>query len=193
MNETLTFHKDWFTKNIPQMEKYLSHLKGKDNVLGLEIGCWEGRSSAWFFETILTGQGSRLTCVDSFVGNPENELDGYERYVPKIFEENMRALGVWDRVQLINQKSSEALKSLPPLSFDFVYVDGSHNPKDVLIDLCLSWLALKHGGIMVMDDYLLREPVTGSEPKPAIDAFYHVFKSEVIELHFDWQVIWRKI
>lgn len=187
------FHKDWFSKNIPHLEKFLSHLKGKRCAEGLEIGSWEGKSASWFLQNILTGEGSKLTCVDNFKGNPENELLGYEKDVAEIFESNMKALGLWERVKLLNEYSENALKLLHPMSFDFIYVDGSHNPKDVLIDLCLSWILLKRGGIMIMDDYLLCDPDTGSEPKPAIDAFFHVFKRELIELHYDWQVVWRKV
>lgn len=187
------FHADWFSHNVPHIEKYLSHLKGKPYVEGLEIGCWEGRSSLWFLLNILTGTGANLTCVDSFQGNPENKLEGYERDVEDIFVENMRLAGVSDRVHLKRQISNVALKFLHTANFDFIYVDGSHNPKDVLTDLVLSWLLLKSGGIMIMDDYQFCDPRVGSEPKPAIDAFYNIFKKDLIVLHTDWQVIWRKI
>jgi predicted O-methyltransferase YrrM len=63
--------------------------------------------------------------------------------------------------------------------FDLVYVDGSHQAPDVLLDLVLSWQLLAVGGMLVMDDYLWaerygaeRDPI--QTPKPAIDAFVNI-------------------
>lgn len=189
----LVFHDDWFSNNIQNIEKYLAHLKDKRCVQGLEIGSWEGRSACWFIENILTGESSKLTCIDTFKGNPENFVKSHHKDVEECFNSNIKAIGAEAKVKLIVQKSSRALKFLHENSFDFIYVDGSHDPKDVLVDLVLSWGLLKNGGILILDDYGLKDPVTGSEPKPAIDAFYFVFKKELIELHLDYQVIWRKI
>ena len=188
------FHADWFSDNIPHLEKYLGHLKNVSGVRGLEIGCWEGKSSVWFLQTILTGEGARLDCVDNFKGNPENSLVGYERDVQAIFRHNVQVLGLKEQVNLWVGNSSDILRTWCYGSkFDFVYVDGSHDSRNVLIDLCLAWLLLKSGGIMVMDDYGMDNTLTGLSAKPAIDAFYHVFKKDVIELHHDYQVVWRKI
>ena len=71
------FNADWFTKNIPNWQKYLAHLKGVE-ANALEIGCWEGQSTVWLLENILTHENSTITCVDNFLGNPENEIVGYE-------------------------------------------------------------------------------------------------------------------
>ena len=37
--------------------------------------------------------------------------------------------------------------------YDYIYIDGSHMPKWVLIDAVLSWDLLKKGGLMIFDDY----------------------------------------
>ena len=41
-------------------------------VFGLEIGSFEGRSAIWLLENILTHSNSHLTCVDTFEGSMEH-------------------------------------------------------------------------------------------------------------------------
>lgn len=194
MNEVLTkpvFHDDWFSKNIPVWEKYLGHLKDRHGVKAIEIGCWEGRSTCWMLENILTGIGSSMVCIDTFQGNSENYVRGYEQDVKSIFLNNIEAIGAANKVILHTYHSSMAIKTLRENDFDVIYIDGSHDEKDVLIDICNMWPLLKHGGVMIMDDYEYRMP--NAIPKLAIDAFYSIFRKEVIVLHQGWQMIWRKI
>ena len=60
------FTSDWFTPHIPIWEKVLSPLKGKPDIRYLEIGVFEGRSSLWIAENILTHPSSHLTVIDPF-------------------------------------------------------------------------------------------------------------------------------
>lgn len=187
------FHSDWFSKNIPVWEKYLGHLKGIANLNALEIGSWEGRSAIWTMQNILTGEGCRMVCIDSFQGNPENTLEGYEKSVPEILRTNIKVTGLEGKVTIINQQSRIALRTFPENSFDLIYIDGSHDPKDVLTDIVFCWHLLKKFGVLILDDYGANDPMTGTCPRIGIDAFYYVFGKELIEQHRDWQIIWRKI
>jgi hypothetical protein len=60
---------------------------GKEDVHGLEIGSFEGRSAIWFLNNILTKPSSKLTCIDIF---PE-EYD-------TVFDHNIRVSGHQKRV-----------------------------------------------------------------------------------------------
>lgn len=186
------FHDDWFSQNIPQWEKYLGHLKGRDNVKAIEIGCWEGRSTCWMLENILTAEDSSIICIDTFQGNPENYVRGYEKDVKSIFISNIEAIGASRKMNLIPCRSSMAAKTLHEDEFDLIYIDGSHDQKDVLIDLCHMWPLLKSGGVMIMDDYEYNIPAMNIITKLAIDSFYRIFAKEIIVLHQGWQMIWRK-
>lgn len=187
------FHSDWFSKNILQWEKYLSHLRGVPYLQALEIGSWEGRSTCWTLQNILTDETCKMTCIDPFLGNPENKVEGYEGSVQDTFEKNIEAIGAKEKVTLLALKSHDALKYLHNNHFDFIYLDGSHVTTDVLRDLCLLWPLLKHGGVLIMDDYQYGEPSMDAFPGIAIDAFQRIFRKELIELHRGWQMIWRKI
>lgn len=57
------------------------------------------------------------------------------------------------RVEIHRSKSSEILPNLPDCAFDFIFVDGDHLYEPVSFDLNVSFQKLKHGGIMLIDDY----------------------------------------
>lgn len=64
--------------------------------------------------------------------------------------------------------------------FDFVYIDGSHQAPDVLLDAILGFELLRIGGLMVFDDYLWQEQLPGGSdplrcPKISIDAFKTIY------------------
>jgi predicted O-methyltransferase YrrM len=70
-------------------------------------------------------------------------------------------------------------------TFDFIYVDGSHQAPDVLGDLFLSMQLCRIGGVIACDDYLWGE---GSEnilhrPKLGVDAFTTCFAGRLKVLH----------
>ena len=66
-------------------------------------------------------------------------------------------------------------------TYDFIYLDGSHTQRDTLIDLTLSMLLIKKGGIIIIDDYLNRmatdDPLL--RPKDAVDFVVKSFGNEV--------------
>ena len=68
--------------------------------------------------------------------------------------------------------------------FDLIYIDGSHQAPDVLSDAVQGVNLLKIEGVMIFDDYLWQERLTGGVdlvrcPKPAIDAFVNIFCRKV--------------
>jgi predicted O-methyltransferase YrrM len=188
----LVFNSDWFTKSIPEWEKFLAHLKGKPYLNALEVGCWEGRSTCWLLQNVLSDPSCRMICVDPFIGNPENVVEGYEQDVEKTFKANIEAIGATKKVELFKKKSADALRCFEGHQFDFIYLDGSHVTTDVLFDIVLAWPLLKHGGVMILDDYQYGCVPMDAFPRVAIDAFQKIFRKEIIELHRGWQMIWRK-
>ena len=80
--------------------------------------------------------------------------------------------------------SKNALRSLKQDSYDFIYVDGSHTTKDVLVDAVLSYDLLKLGGIITFDDYLWKGYDNHLlNPKTGIDCFLFSFSDclEIVE------------
>ena len=69
--------------------------------------------------------------------------------------------------------------------FDLIYIDGSHQASDVLVDAIMSFELLKLGGVMIFDDYIWNEANLKAidllrSPKIAIDAFTTIFARKLI-------------
>jgi predicted O-methyltransferase YrrM len=176
----LEFSTDWFSHNIKHWNEHLAHLKDEP-AQALEIGSYEGRSCCWMLKNILTDEQSTITCVDVWT-KPEIE---------KQFDCNVVESGQSHKVKKIKSASCIALRQLRFSSFDFIYIDGSHEGRDVLEDAVLSFRLLKNSGILIFDDYLW-EGKAKIFPKPAIDSFLHLYQHQIKVLFSGWQIIIQK-
>ena len=102
----------------------------------LEVGVFEGRSTVWLLENILTHPASTITVVDTFAGGAEHAATDLTD-----LEERFRANTEPHRAKLVVRKDrSEAmLRELPMGRYDFVSIDGSHEAADVLSDAVFCW------------------------------------------------------
>lgn len=177
------FTRDHVQNKHEKWREYLAGFSGKPNVRMLEIGSFEGRSAIWFAEHIVTGPGSRLTCVD-----PWHPL------VKIRFRHNVKAAGVSDRVHGLDKPSEEALtEELAEERFDIIYIDGNHAAPHVLFDAYFAWPLLVEGGIMFFDDYGWRPDLPlGRRPKPSIDRFLSEYEDKMEVIHIGHQVFVRK-
>lgn len=192
------FSQDWFSINLPIWEKHLQQLVYRPELMALEIGSWEGRSTCWLLDHILTHPTARITCIDSFTGGAEHKavLQGsFLQTLEQRFDSNMAKTTVPEKVKKIVGKSQIALRSLTPNSYHLAYIDGSHIASDVLEDALLTWGLIKVGGIIIFDDYHFTFPpgMTEAPPKTAIDAFLTVFSKKIILIHQGYQVFVEKI
>lgn len=190
------FRCDWFKHAKINFEIYLEKFKNKSNLRFLEIGSFEGMSTLWLLENILTDASCKITCVDTFVGNEERYWIGTD--TSNIFHTfNNNISKHKDKVIILKGKSQEQLRRDEfryPI-YDFIYIDGSHRAPDTLEDIILSFRLLKPLGIMILDDYQWDFPVDDDieHPKMAIDAFLSIFKKEYKLLLKDYQAVIEKL
>jgi len=123
----------------------------------LEIGSYEGLSACYFSDELLNHPDSKLVCVDPFDSGdvttevtPETEL---------FFRSNISLSKNASKVTLFKMFNRDfyaiqrqRLQSVSEL-FDLIYIDGSHLPADIILDMTECYKLLKPGGIMWMDDY----------------------------------------
>jgi hypothetical protein len=177
---------------------------GKPGLFFVEIGSFEGKSACWFLENILTDASSRLLCIDSFIQSQElshglsidTYIDSGDRSTFDRFVLNLRLTGRINQVTIIKDTSYRALRTLPPASIDVAYIDGSHRAADVMQDAVLLWGAVKAKGLMIFDDYNWKDPYEDGpqwNPKEGIDAFLHLFGTQLKMLHKGEQVVISKI
>lgn len=180
----MKFSQDWFSNNIPQFEKFLSHLKNQPCQL-LEIGAFEGRSTVWLLENIATDRFARIEVIDK-----EIQYD---------FWPNIKEVKGEGKVFLNQGKSCYQLRKLPVSYYDFIYIDGSHSTVNVLEDWVLSFRLAKVNAIIAFDDYLWEggyHPIdVGHEgtPKKAVDAVLDIYQDKIEVLYKEWQVWVKKI
>ena len=76
MSNQYTFTSDWFLHNQLSWDIHLEEFKNKPNLNFLEIGSYEGRSTIWLLENVLTDPSSKITCIDLFDGTlEENNME----------------------------------------------------------------------------------------------------------------------
>jgi predicted O-methyltransferase YrrM len=173
---------DWTSPNSATWMKYLKPLNGRADARGLEIGCFEGQSTLWFLEKVLTHPDARMACIDVFTDEIEAN-----------FDHNVKISGQADRVLKHKGYSQDVLRGLEYDSVDFVYIDGCHLASCALTDAVLSWDLLRPGGFMIFDDYLFGiDKAPSLRPKLAIDAFIEAFLDQIHVRQIGFQGSWRR-
>jgi predicted O-methyltransferase YrrM len=199
------FLEDWFSMHAPVWTRLWREIRPSKV---LEIGSFEGRSTVWLIENLTHGEKNSIYCIDNW----QQGAEGYLPYTMSEIEKRFRANVEQARrknpssveVSILRGKSDEQLVALlnggHRNSFDWIYVDGSHNAPDVLSDLVLSFQLCRAGGLIVCDDYLLNWEPQGKEdlfktPKMAIDAFTTIYrrKSRILPQATNWQVYIQKM
>jgi glycosyltransferase involved in cell wall biosynthesis/SAM-dependent methyltransferase len=188
------FTNSWFIYNIPIWQQTLQHIKDLPNLNFLEIGSWEGQSTCWLLDNVLTHPTSKITCIDTFAGGIEHRDLEELSLIELRFDSNIKKANSADKVKKIVGYSQYCLRELPLNNYDFIYIDGSHIASDVLEDIILSWRLLKEEGIIIFDDYQWQayqdQPL--KHPAPAIDSFLSIFQDKINVLYKDYQVIIQK-
>lgn len=190
------FSGDWFGRNVHIWETHLLPFANRPDFKVLEIGSWEGRSTCWLLENLLTHPSSQITCVDTFAGGGGTDFSGNDNRdtVESRFDFNVAQTGSPAEIIKKIGTSREVLRSLPLNTYDMVYIDGSHVACDALEDACLSWGLIKVGAIIIFDDYdfhFANSPE--DDTHVGIDAFMTAFSGKLRLIHQSYQVILEKV
>lgn len=147
----------------------------------LEIGAYEGRSTCWLIKNL--PNDGLITSIDPFTNMPDVE----QRYLDNIREAvgNTKIIPV-----LIKSTSLLGLSALiqQKQQFDFIYVDGDHDPATTLTDACMAWDLLRQGGVILFDDYEYPHEPT----KRGIDSFLSGFFGKYEPVLSNYQLAVRK-
>jgi predicted O-methyltransferase YrrM len=194
----MAYTTDWFDQNIRHLSRILDGLRGKENLKFLEIGSYEGRSTVWFLENILTHETSKITCIDLFTGEVEdNDFSKFEGLNSNYYQDFLENIEQHkEKVSIMRGYSYKELRKINEYeTFDFIYIDGAHTSFELICDAVLSEPLLKVGGIIVFDDYLWRnqnDPEDSNYPKLAIDCFMSLFNQQYTIILDSWQIALQK-
>lgn len=160
---------EWFDMIRSDWEELTVSLR-KEKLRILEVGAFEGASTTWMLDNLMSHPESSLTVIDSFAGGMEHQEqqatpDGgggdHHQYEYKLeslesrFWSNVSKCPHVTKMRMIKAFSDDALMALRQerAQFDFIYIDASHVAVDVLHDAVLCWRMLQVQGTMVFDDY----------------------------------------
>lgn len=173
-------------------DTYLSkYVNKKVNIL--EIGCYQGEATSWFLNNLCKNVNSRVYAVDTWGGSAEYLNINLLHFaninfsqIEKDFDKKILETRREKQVIKMKMTSYEALLQLndKKIKFDIIFIDASHEAKDVLTDAVLSWEILKNHGTLIFDDYewgILNK--TYYRPKIAIDSFINIFINNIEILH----------
>ncbi|KAL8819804.1 MAG: hypothetical protein Q9223_001841 [Gallowayella weberi] len=179
-----TFHHSWFDKEVlPEWEELTLPLRAK-KVHILEVGSFEGASTTWLLDNLLTHPESTMTAVDTFEGGMEHQdSELYDiNSLESRFRSNVNKCKHVDRLRVIKATSDDALLDLrrEKARFDFIYIDASHVALDVLHDAVVCWRMLNVGGTMVFDDVAWKGYMEDCyNPRIAIKSFLQCAEQEL--------------
>ena len=151
--------------------KLIDRVKPK---LIVEVGSWKGGSAIHMAEYIKQNDiDCKIICIDTWLGAVEflisksdkdrylslNKINGY----PSVYYQflaNIMHKGLEDIVIPFPQTSVLAARflGLNKISADLIYIDASHDEKDVFDDLNNYWNILNSGGVIFGDDYDIHWP-----------------------------------
>ena len=129
----------------------------------VEVGSWQGYSTSFLASAVRDSENGRLYAIDHFHGNVGKE-DRYRVGADDLsdlranFERNMRQLGLWDNLTLLDMPNEAAVTRLPGRNVRFLFIDGDHTREGVTKDIELFFPLLLPGAIAVFDDFAARFP-----------------------------------
>lgn len=180
---------DDFTMHIQNWKSFLTRFESQKDLNFLELGTAQGRATVWLLENILTESHCKITTVDINnlipVTNEKLKTKLDEQNITINCLENLDPYIQNNTCKFVMLTTNEFFKNNID-QFDFVYIDASHDPVDVLHDAINSFDVLKPHGLMLFDDYGWGECHRG------IEAFLHAFHNKISVLHKEYQVLIEK-
>ena len=155
----------------------------------LEIGCFEGLSSVFFADNFLDNPNSSLTCVDPFLTINNNDHKQFLQNNEEMnFDFNISICKNSDLIR-INKITSDIFFENNNQTYNFIYIDGCHEPEFIKRDMENSFNILEKNGIMWMDDYGGGD---GIQIKNAMDVFLRKYIGQYELIHKGYQLAIKK-
>jgi predicted O-methyltransferase YrrM len=162
--------------------------KSKENKI-LEIGCFEGLSSVFFADNFLDNKNSSLTCVDPFLTINNNDHKQFLQNNEEMnFDYNISICKNSNRIT-IHKITSDNFFENNNKTYNFIYIDGCHEPDFIKRDLENAFNILEKNGIMWMDDYGGGD---GIQIKNTMDTFLQKYNGHYELIHSGYQLAIRK-
>ena len=182
------FSNKWFLNNFDIFNFFLP--KEKNSKFDyLEVGCFEGLSSFFVLSEYKAVNAILLDIWD--MPNPNSKTLSHNfNSIEKAFDNNLSGLNFTK----IKDDSVVAMRKLfkQNKSFDFIYIDGSHNGEDILSDAIEAFKILKKEGLIFFDDFLQHDKNRALQSYEGIEKFLTLFSNYLKIEYFQNNLVVRK-
>jgi hypothetical protein len=132
---------------------------------------------------------SRLTCVDPFLNINNNDHAIFLQNNEELnFDFNISHCNNLNKIT-VHKITSDAFFANNTQTYNFIYIDGCHEPDFIIRDMENSFRVLEKNGIMWMDDYGGGD---GIKIKRAMDYFLEKYKGRYEIVHSGYQLAIKK-
>ena len=183
------YSQEWFLGTELKQRMFSFCDRDKPNNI-LEIGCFEGLSSVFFADNFLNHPNSRLICVDPFLTIHNNDhikflLNNEEAN----FDYNISTCRNTDKIT-VHKITSDKFFENNRKTYNFIYIDGSHDPEYIKRDMENAFNILEKNGIMWMDDYGGGD---GIQIRNTMNLFLKKYMGQYELIHIGYQLAIRKM
>ena len=182
------FSNKWFLNNFDIFNFFLP--KDKNSKFDyLEVGCFEGLSSFFVLSEYKAVNAILLDIWD--MPNPNSKTLSHNfNSIEKAFDNNLSGFNFTK----IKDDSVVAMRKLfkQNKSFDFIYIDGSHNGEDILSDAIEAFKILKKEGLIFFDDFLQHDKNRALQSYEGIEKFLTLYSSYIKIEYFQNNLVVRK-
>ena len=185
---TKNFSNKWFLNNFDIFNFFLP--KDKNQKFDyLEVGCFEGLSSFFVLSEYKAVNAILLDIWD--MPNPNSKTLSHNfNSIEKAFDNNLSGFNFTK----IKDDSVVAMRKLfkQNKSFDFIYIDGSHNGEDILSDAIEAFKILKKEGLIFFDDFLQHDKNRALQSYEGIEKFLTLYSNYLKIEYFQNNLVVRK-
>ena len=182
------FSNKWFLNNFDIFNFFLP--KDKNSKFDyLEVGCFEGLSSFFVLSEYKAVDATLLDIWD--MPNPNSKTLSHNfNSIEDTFDNNLSRFNFTK----IKDDSVVAMRKLfkQNKSFDFIYIDGSHNGEDILSDAIEAFKILKKEGLIFFDDFLQYDKNRALQSYDGIEKFLNLYSNYLKIEYFQNNLVVRK-
>lgn len=182
------FSNKWFLNNYDIFTFFLPQDKNLKFDY-LEVGCFEGLSSFYVLSEYKFVNAYFLDIWDIPNSNSKTLSENFGP-IEKAFDDNLTEYN-------FTKMKDDSVVSMRKLlrknkSFDFIYIDGSHNGEDILSDAIESFKLLKVNGLIFFDDFLQHDSDRQIQSYEGIQKFLSLYSNYLIIEYFQNNLVVRK-
>lgn len=139
---------------------------------------------------LLIIQNSSLTCVDPFLTiNNNDHYNFLQNNEEKNFDYNISNCKNTEKIIIYKITSDNFFEKNNEQIYNFIYIDGCHEPEFIKRDMENCFNLLQKNGIMWMDDYGGGD---GIQIKKCMNAFLEKYSGQYELLHMGYQLAIKK-